>query len=161
MAVISPPTIHTGAALESLSPAEESQSQMGKRSLLGTAITVPESIRAALKELVGERASEAIDRTRVLEHSMFARLHRRARATTRRRCIYLAGSAAEFLADPSLMLHEYCHVLLQWESGALTVSGYLRECLRRGYWNNEYEVQARDFAHRHLSQFRALLVAHR
>lgn len=134
---------------------------MGKRSLLGTAITVPDSIRAALKELLGEQGSEAIDRTQVLEHSLFARLHGRARATTRRRRIYLRGSAADFLADPSLMLHEYCHVLLQWESGALTVSRYLRECLRRGYWNNHYEAQARDFARRHLSRFRALLAAQR
>lgn len=128
-----------------------------KHSLRGTAVTVPDGIRAALKQLIGERASEAIDGTRVLEHSLFARLHAGARATTRRRCIFLRGSAREFFVDPLLMLHEYCHVVLQWECGALTVRRYLRECLRRGYWNNRYEVQAREFAQRHLTQFRALL----
>lgn len=90
---------------------------------------------------------------------MFARLHGRIRATTRRRCIFLCGSGAEFFADPVLILHEYCHVSLQWESGVLTVPRYIRECLRRGYWNNRYEVEARAFAHRHLSQFRALIAA--
>jgi len=108
---------------------------------------------------MGEQVREAIARTEVLEHSTFARLHGRVRATTRRRCIFLRGSAAEFFGDPALMLHEYCHVLLQWESGALTVSRYLCECLRRGYWNNRYERQARAFADRHLSQFHALLTA--
>jgi hypothetical protein len=132
---------------------------LGKRTFFGTAVAVPDGIRSALKELIGERAPETIDRIRVLEHSTFARLHGRVRATTRRRCILLPGSGAEFFADPELMLHEYCHVLLQWESGSLTVPRYLRECLRRGYWNNHYEVEARAFSHRHLSQFRALLGA--
>ena len=130
---------------------------IGKRRFFGTAVEVPDGIRSALMELIGARASETIDRIRVLEHSTFARLHGRARATTRRRCILLPGSGADFFSDPALMLHEYCHVLLQWESGTLTVPRYLRECLRRGYWNNNYEVEARAFAHRHLAQFHALL----
>ena len=134
---------------------------MGRRTFLGTPVAVPDAIRCALEELIGERVPEGIDRVRVLEHSTFARLHGHVRATTRRRCIFLRGSAAEFFADPALMLHEYCHVLLQWESGTLTVPRYLRECLRRGYWNNRYEVEARAFAHRHLSQFSALLEAMR
>jgi hypothetical protein len=137
----------------------EQIASISKRRFLGTPIAVPVSIRSTLKELVGEQASETIDRIRVLEHSTFARLHGGVRATTRRRCIYLRGSGAEFFADPTLMLHEYCHVLLQWESGALTVSRYLRECLQRGYWNNRYEVEARAFADSHLSKFRALLAA--
>ena len=132
---------------------------MGERTFLGAPVTVPEAVRFALKELIGDRAPEVIDRVRVLEHSAFARLHPRARATTRRRCIFLRGSAAEFFADPALILHEYCHVLLQWESGALTVPRYLRECLRRGYWNNRYEVEARAFSHRHLRQFCTMLAA--
>ena len=120
---------------------------------------MPDSVRSALKELIGKPASEAIDRIRVLEYSTFARLHGRVRATTRHRCIFLRGSGAAFFADPALMLHEYCHVLLQWESGALTLPRYMRECLRHGYWNNRYEVEARAFAHHNLSQFRALLAA--
>jgi hypothetical protein len=132
---------------------------IGKHPFLGAPVAVPDAIGSALKELFSGQASEAIDRIRVLEHSTLARLHGPVRATTRRRCIFLRGSGAEFFADPALVLHEYCHVLLQWESGELTVPRYMRECLRRGYWNNRYEVEARAFAHRHLAQFRALLAA--
>lgn len=130
---------------------------MDRRAFFGTAVAVPDSVRCALEDLIGEPAAGAIDRVRVLEHSTFAKLHGPVSATTRRRRIFLRGSGAEFFADPALVLHEYCHVLLQWEPGALTVGRYLRECLLRGYWNNCYEVQAREFAYRHLSRFRALL----
>ena len=33
----------------------------------------------------------------------------------------------------------------------------IAECLRRGYWNNRYEVEAREFADRHSPQLHALL----
>jgi len=132
---------------------------MRMRAFLGRAIAVPSSIRSALKEIVGEPAAAAIDDVRVVERSLFARLHGRATATTRRRRIYLRGDAAEFFSDPRLLLHEYCHVLMQWESGALTTPRYLWECLRHGYWDNRYEVEARTFARRHHRQFRALLDA--
>jgi hypothetical protein len=56
------------------------------------------------------------------------------------------------------MLHEYCHVLLQWEPRRLTTARYLRECLRRGYWENRFEVQARAFARDNLLRFRSMLV---
>ena len=102
-------------------------------------------------------AGAGVDQVRVIEHSLFARLHGRAIATTRRRRIFLRGSAAEFFGNPSLMLHEYCHVLLQWETGSLTTLRYLRECLRRGYWNNRYEVEAREFARSREFQLRELL----
>jgi hypothetical protein len=141
-----------GAVLEQIT-------SIGKRAFFGTAVAVPGSIRSSLKELIGEPAAETIDRICVLEHSLFARLHGRATATTRRSYIFLRGSAEDFFRDPALMLHEYCHVLLQWESGALTVPRYVRECLLHGYWNNCYEVQAREFARRQLWQFRALVAA--
>lgn len=48
-----------------------------------------------LPELISDRSPETIDRIRVLEHSTFARLRGRVRATTRR--IYLRVSGAEFL----------------------------------------------------------------
>jgi len=131
--------------------------QMG--AFLGRVVAVPDSIRCALKEIVDEPAASAIDGVCVVERSLFARLHGRATATTRRKRIYLRGTAAEFFADPGLMLHEYCHVLMQWESGALTTLRYVRECLRHGYWENRYEVEARKFARRHQRQFRALLEA--
>ena len=113
-------------------------------------MTLPGSLRGALEAVIGEPVS----RVRIIEHSLYARLHHRAIATTRRRRIYLRDSAQDFFDDPWLMLHEYCHVLKQWEPGDLTVMRYCREWLRNGYWNNRYEVEARAFADRHVHALR-------
>lgn len=121
--------------------------------MMGRKVTLPDSLRTALEAVLGEPVSHV----RIVEHSLYARLHHRAIATTRRRRIYLRGSAQEFFADPWLMLHEYCHVLRQWEPGELTVARYCLEWLRHGYWNNRFEVEARAFADRHAG---ALRVAH-
>lgn len=134
---------------------------MHMHAFLGREVMVPMSIRSALREIVDAPAAAAIDRVSVVERSLFARLHPGATATTRRRRIYLRGVAADFFDDPGLMLHEYCHVLMQWESGSLTTRRYVWECLRHGYWKNRYEVEARTFARRHQRQFRALLDAAR
>lgn len=112
---------------------------------------LPEPHRVALEEILGE----SVAHVRVIEHSLYARLHGRALATTRRGRIYLRGGAAAFFANPSLLLHEYWHVIGQWQRGTLTVPRYLSECLRRGYWNNRFEVEARAFAARHAQALRA------
>ena len=117
---------------------------------IGRAITLPGSLRTALETVLGEPVSHV----RIVEHSLYARLHR-AIATTRRRRIYLRGSAEEFFDDPWVMLHEYCHVLKQWEPGDLTLMRYLLEWLRHGYWDNRFEVEARAFADRYLLALRA------
>jgi hypothetical protein len=109
---------------------------------LGRTVRVPETIAAALELVFGER----IEQVRVIEYSLFARLHACNHATTRRRRIYLLGSATDFFQNPWLMLHEYYHVLKQWETGALTVPRYLLESVLRGYWRNRFEVEARGFA---------------
>jgi len=116
---------------------------------------LPESVRRALERLLGTH----IGHVKVIEHSWFVRLHGRAVATTRRRRIYLRDSAVEFFANPWLMLHEYCHVIRQWEPRSLTVWRYLLECLRNGYWNNRFEVEAREFADLNVASLRALLGA--
>jgi Domain of unknown function (DUF4157) len=116
---------------------------------------VPPPLRAALESLLGAD----ISRVKVIEHSWVVRLHGRAVATTRPQRIYLRGSAAEFFANPWLVLHEYCHVIRQWQRGHLTVARYLIECLRHGYWNNRFEVEAREFADLHVASLRALLAA--
>ena len=67
-------------------------------------------------------------------------------ATTRRRRIYLRGSARQFYANPELVLHEYFHVLRQWEVRTLTHLNYLVETMRHGYRHNRFEVEARAFA---------------
>jgi hypothetical protein len=110
-------------------------------------------VGASLELLFGER----VGHVRVIEHSLFVRLHGRAVATTRRRRIYLRGSAADFYQNPWLMLHEYCHVLKQWEPRTLTLSRYVLECLRRGYWNNRFEIEAREFADTHRNRLHLLL----
>jgi hypothetical protein len=114
---------------------------------------VPQALARALEQLF----DGGIGGIRVVEHAWLTRLHGRAVATTRPGRIYLRGSAAEFFADPWLVLHEYCHVVRQWQSGRLTVARYLLECLRRGYWNNRFEVEAREFADLNVARLRALL----
>lgn len=116
---------------------------------IGRNVILPGSLRTALEAVLGESVSHV----RIIEHSLYARLHPRAIATTRRRRIYLRGSAQAFFDDPWLMLHEYCHVLKQWEPGDLTIARYGLEWLRRGYWNNRFEVEARSFADRYLHAF--------
>ncbi|HUN73130.1 MAG TPA: DUF4157 domain-containing protein [Steroidobacteraceae bacterium] len=122
----------------------------------GKHVTLPAEVRGALEQLFGNDAAP-LDHVRVIEHSLFARLHGGAVATTRRRRIFLRGSAAEFFGNPTLMLHEYCHVLRQWEPRRLSTMRYLRECLRRGYWNNRFEIEAREFASEHEPRFRQML----
>jgi len=117
------------------------------------AAPVPPAIRAALEHLLGE----AVDHVTVIEHSWYARLHGRALATTRPGRIYLRGPAAAFFADPHLVLHEYWHVIGQWQRGTLTVPRYLLECLRHGYWDNRFEVEARAFAATHAGALRELI----
>jgi len=122
--------------------------------LFGRSIPVPEAVGAALELLFGE----SIGHVRVIEYSLFARLHVSNNATTRRRRIYLRGSAADFFKNPSLMLHEYCHVLKQWEPRTLTVRRYLLESARRGYWNNRFEIEARAFADAHCDRLQVMLL---
>ena len=120
----------------------------------GREAAVPGAVSGALERLLGER----IGHVKVIEYSWFARLHG-ACATTRLQRIYLAGSAADFFSNPWLMLHEYCHVLRQWQTGSLTVPRYLLECLRRGYRNNRFEVEARAFAAQRAARLHSLLAA--
>jgi hypothetical protein len=119
----------------------------------GVRVAVPEELRRALEQLFGE----PVGHVEVIEHSWFARLHARAHATTRRGRIYLSGDAAAFFANPWLLLHEYWHVIRQWQPGTLTVRRYLIECLKRGYWNNRFEVEARAFADAHAAALHAQL----
>jgi hypothetical protein len=123
---------------------------------LRRAVSLPAGVEGSLVALFGE----GVRRIRIIEHSLFARAHAGAVATTRRGRIYLSGSAADFFADPALMLHEFCHVLLQWETGRLTSARYVREWVRRGYWHNAFEVEAREFTQSNLNRFYALLSRH-
>ena len=110
-------------------------------------------MRDALAEIF-ELPPETIDAVRIVERSRFARLHgRHVAATTRKGVIYLAGSRRRFVADPELVLHEYFHVLRQWNTGAMTQWRYVRELMRNGYRANRYEVEARAFTRQHVLAF--------
>jgi hypothetical protein len=113
----------------------------------------PAALLAALQEIFGE----PVEHVRVIEHSFYARLHFGARATTRRNRILLRDSAAAFWRDPDLVLHEYFHVLRQWQPRRLTIWRYVVESLRRGYWLNRFEIEARQFAAAHTARLQGLL----
>ena len=113
----------------------------------------PAPLLAALQEIFGE----PVEHVRVIEHSFYARLHFGARATTRRNRILLRDSATAFWRDPDLVLHEYFHVLRQWQPRRLTIWRYVVESLRRGYWLNRFEIEARQFAAAHTARLQRLL----
>jgi hypothetical protein len=124
---------------------------------IGNRCYPPKDVEQALEALFGV----PVRQVRVIQYSIFVRFHWRAIATTRPNRIYLRGSGKEFFADGPLMLHEYFHVLRQWAPGDLTIPRYLLECFRRGYWDNRYEIDAREFTASEIFRFRALLAQHR
>lgn len=113
----------------------------------------PVVICTALAQIFGE----SVTHVRVIERSPYCALHVGARATTRTNRILLRHSASDFWADPDLILHEYFHVLRQWQPRRLTIWRYLIESLHRGYWHNCFEIEARDFTAMHGPRFRALI----
>jgi hypothetical protein len=124
---------------------------------IGNRCYAPKDVELALEGLFGG----SVRHVKVVQYSIFVRFHWRAIATTRRNRIYLRGSGKEFFADGPLVLHEYFHVLRQWATGDLTIPRYLLECFRRGYWDNRYEVEAREFTATEIFRYRALLAQHR
>ena len=111
---------------------------------------MPAELRQALTDVFGDPVDDVVLR----EHSWFAKLHRHAIATTRHNTIYLRGSVDDFFANPELLLHEYFHVLRQWNRGRMNVVDYLLEWHRNGYWQNRYERQARRFVKLRLTALR-------
>jgi hypothetical protein len=117
----------------------------------------PKDVQQALESLFGEPVAHI----KVIQYSIYVRFHWHAIATTRPGRIYLRGSGKEFFADGPLVLHEYFHVIRQWATGDLTIPRYLAECFRRGYWDNRYEVDAREYSATEIYRYRALLAQNR
>lgn len=117
----------------------------------------PKDVELALEGLFGE----SVRQIKVIQYSIYVRFHWRAIATTRHNRIYLRGSGKEFFNDGPLVLHEYFHVIRQWATGDLTIPRYLVECFRRGYWDNRYEVEAREYTSTEIFRYRGLLAQHR
>jgi RHS repeat-associated protein len=71
--------------------------------------------------------------------------------------IFLPGTCGEFYGNPWLVLHEYYHVVDQWDTGRMSLGGYLAE--GAGQWlegrdphgDNKYENEADFFADTHLN----------
>lgn len=122
---------------------------------MGRRYQLPSSVLDALVHVLGP-AARGVE---IFEHSRYARWHG-AKATTRPNRIYLAGAGDDFAADLCLVLHEYCHVLHQWATGRLTRTGYVLECVRRGYHHNRFEVEAREFAAAAMPGLAALVAEH-
>jgi len=119
---------------------------------------IPARVRRALAIIF----DEPVDGVDIKLQPLFVRLHgRRVRVTTRPNRICLGCDIQTFLDDPELMLHEYYHVLRQWNTGIMKRFSYLRECRRNGYFDNRYEVEARAFAKENLRRFKDLLRAKR
>ncbi len=124
---------------------------------IGSTCHLPKDVEAALEALFGE----PVGNIHVVQYSIYVRFHWRAIATTRPDRIYLRGSGKEFFNDGPLLLHEYFHVLRQWKTGDLTIARYLTETFRRGYWDNRYEIEAREFAATEIFRYRSLLAQQR
>lgn len=114
---------------------------------------LPVPVREALMDLFGGAAAGV----ELIERSWRVRWHPRAVATTRPNRIYLRDTIEEFAGDPAVVLHEYFHVLGQWHPGRLTRARYVIEWLRRGYFNNRFEIEAREFESTNLLRFRQLM----
>lgn len=114
---------------------------------------LPARVRDALEHTFGER----VDHVVVVEHSRYARLHAGMRATTRPNRILLTGSGDDFVRHADLVLHEYFHVLRQWQPRRLTRTAYVIESVRRGYRANRFEVEANAFVAEHLVRFAGML----
>ncbi|MGV3502348.1 MAG: hypothetical protein ACO1O1_01480 [Adhaeribacter sp.] len=87
----------------------------------------------------------------IKERSVFARIARRVLkapnvAMVLGKTIHLSGvSRAAFLANKSWVAHELCHVRQFQEHGFFRFLGlYLLESIRKGYYNNKFEVEARQ-----------------
>jgi hypothetical protein len=120
---------------------------------MGQRYVLPERVAAALTRVF----EEPVGKVEVIEHSRFARAHLGMRVTTRPNRILLAISGVDFVADPEMLLHEYFHVLRQWETGRLTRWRYLMESAWCGYWENQFEREAREFSAAAVERYRAYL----
>jgi hypothetical protein len=117
---------------------------------------VPAGILRALESVF----SQPVGSVHISHRPLYVRLHgRRVRITTRRDRICLRCDLRDFLNDPELILHEYFHVLRQWNTGAMNRRRYLLELCRNGYVGNRYEIEARRFARENLGRFKQLLRA--
>jgi hypothetical protein len=130
-----------------------SMNHPARRRFFGQRYALPERVAASL-----ERVFEGpVGQVKIIEYSRYARAHLGMCATTRPNRILLAISGVEFIASPEMLLHEYFHVLRQWATGRLTRWRYLVESARCGYWENQFEREAREFSAAAVDRYRSYL----
>ncbi len=56
---------------------------------------------------------------------------------------------------PYVIMHEYCHVL-QWQKAGFFkfIYLYFKELYNVGYWNNKYEISAREYGILHQDEYK-------
>ena len=114
-----------------------SLSETARRAVLGEPIDPPTSLPAgALPDGVQLRAGRFIPRI----GGLLGRMRGPAHAVTLGRTIIVHP---EVRLDRRLLDHELVHVR-QWRQDALFPLRYTLATLRHGYWNNPYEVEARE-----------------
>ena len=113
------------------------------RLFLGTSVSLPAPLAERYPELLAARYRRGGLPPRVagwfLGQSSVA-------AVTLWRIVWLGARTA---FDPELLLHESRHVAQFGASRAFPIA-YVWETVRRGYWNNRFEVDAREYAARRL-----------
>ena len=92
-----------------------------------------------------------VNALKIKERSLFARIARLVLkspnvAMVLGKTIHLSGvSREEFLHNKPWLAHEMCHVRQFEQHGYFRFLGlYLLESLKRGYYNNKFEVEARQ-----------------
>lgn len=93
---------------------------------------------------------------KIVESSVFARIARmvlksRNVAMVLGKSIHLSGvNKQTFLNDEGWLAHELCHIRQFQEHGFFRFLWlYLKESYRVGYYNNKYEVEAREAGMKH------------
>jgi RHS repeat-associated protein len=89
---------------------------------------LPENEAYALSVVFGQEVS-VIKGIKILENATLAKRYD-AEATTGRNVIHLDSTIEKFLSAPKTVLEEYYHVIIQWNTGDLTVGKYLAESAR-------------------------------
>jgi len=111
---------------------------------------VPPQLQCCLEQIFGE----SVGGISVFANSLMSKLHNNY-YTTRRNTIYLPGNCSRFFNDEWLVLHEYYHVVDQWNTSRLTVRLYLLEAAiqkmmgKDPHKDNRYEKEADAFANNH------------
>jgi len=107
-----------------------------------------------LEMIFGESVSGVDVRNKTVVNNEFV--------TTRKNSIRLPPnlSMEEFFGDQKLVLHEYYHVIRQWNTGALSRRAYVAEFMRNGSaQGNKFEDAATEFAGANVSAFNKCIVS--